>query len=46
MLAGVVLSDALLLWLEVGIILGVSLAEIFSLRNLVFLPILRESHLD
>ena len=46
MLAKVVLSNALLLWLEVGIILGLSLAEIFSLRDLVFLPVLRESHLD
>ena len=36
MLARVVLSNALLLQLGVGMILGVSLAEIFSLRDLVF----------
>ena len=30
MLAGVDMSDALLLWVGVGIILGVSLATIFS----------------
>jgi len=46
MLAEVVLSDALLLQLGAGIILGVSLAKIFSLRDLVFLSILRESYLD
>jgi len=36
MLAGVILSNALLLWLGVGMILEISLAEIFSLRDLVF----------
>jgi len=46
MLARVVLSDALLLWLGVGMILGVSLAKIFFLRDLVFFSALRESHLD
>jgi len=46
MLARVVLSDALLLWLGVGMILGVSLAKIFFLRDLVFFSTLRESHLD
>lgn len=46
MLAEVVLSDALLLQLEVGMIMGVSLAEIFSLKDLVFLSVLRKSYLN
>ena len=46
MLDKVVLSDVLLLQLEVGMILKVSLAEIFSLRDLVFLSAIRESYLD
>ena len=46
MLAGVVLSDALLLQLRVGMVLGVSLAKIFSLRDLVFLSTIRESYLN
>jgi len=46
MLAGVVLSDTLLLWLGVGMILEMSCSEIFFLRDLVFLFALRESHLD
>jgi len=45
-LAGVVLFNALLLQLEVGMILEVILAEIFSLRDLVFLSALREFYLD
>jgi len=46
MLAGVDISDTLLLQIGVGIILGVSLTAIFSLRNLLFLSMIRESHLD
>jgi len=46
MLAGIDMSDTLLLWVGVGIILGVSLAAIFSLRDLLFLSVIRESHLD
>jgi len=46
MLAEVVLSNALLLQLRVGVILEVSLAKIFSLRDLVFLSTLKESYLD
>ena len=45
-LAEVVLSNVLLLQLGAWIILGVSLAKIFFLRDLVFLSVLRESYLD
>jgi len=46
MLAGVDMSNALLLQIGVGIILGVSLAAIFSLRDLLFLSVIRKFHLD
>jgi len=46
MLAGIDMSNALLLRVGVGIILGVSLAAVFSLRDLLFLSVIRESHLD
>jgi len=46
MLARVDMFNALLLWVGVGIILGVSLAIIFSLRDLLFLSVIREFYLD
>ena len=46
MLARVALSDALLLRLGARIILGVSLAKNFSLRDLSFLSAIREFYLD
>ena len=46
MLAGIGLSAVLLLWLDSGIILGVSLSKIFFLREIVFLSAIRESYLD
>ena len=46
MLAGIDMSNTLLLQIEVGIILGVSLTTIFSLRDLLFLSVIKESYLD
>ena len=45
-LARVDMSNTLLLQIGVGIILGVSLAVIFSLRDLLFLSVIKEFHLD
>jgi len=45
-LAGVGLSTNLLLQFVGGMILGVSLSEIFCLRDLLFLSAINESHLD
>jgi len=44
--AGMGLAIVLLLWFDGGMILGVSLSAIFSLRDLLFLSAIKESHLD
>jgi len=46
MLAGIGLFTVLLLLLDSGMILGVSLSEIFFLREIVFLSTMKESYLD